>query len=82
MLLYNLWSEKDLQSYLKKVSQSSLSASAWACALYSLFLPFTPLSGICEKRDWLKIAGFSASSEKDPNKGGLVTGERKLTVQY
>lgn len=64
MLLYNLWTEKELQSFLKKVSQTSLSV-LWACAFYLVFLlPFTPLSGICEKQDWLKIAGFPAAREK------------------
>lgn len=75
LLLYNLWSDKDLQSFLKKVSRSlTPSAKIWVCPL--CFLPFTPLSGICEKqmeKDWriwqCRKCPVNASETESSNSG-------------
>lgn len=51
-----------------------------ACAFYSAFLPFTPLSGISEKRDWLwpkQKAAWRSVKETD----GLVL-RRTLKVCF
>lgn len=55
ILLYNLWSDKDLQGFLKKVSHRWEPRSPGLGVASSCFLPFTPLSGICENQmaqDW------------------------------
>lgn len=56
LLLYNMWSEKDLQSFLKKVSRR-LIMSAKICQGLGVSFLFptansrsTPFSGICEKQ--------------------------------
>lgn len=67
LLLYNLWTDKELQSFLKKVSEIypiSWWVRVWVCHiwlfLWLLISLFTPHSGICKSRLWFQNVHWAA----------------------
>lgn len=67
LLLYNLWTDKELQSFLKKVSEIypiTWWVRVWVCHiwlfLWLLISLFTPHSGICKSRLWFQNVHWAA----------------------